>query len=68
MIIFILVAFLLSTALTSIMYLWGSKDGAVSTGENLTGIIETTGVADTTGTVDTAANTGTLATGETVAQ
>jgi hypothetical protein len=46
MIIFILVAFLLSTALTSIMYL-GGKGIQTTTGENLTGIVDTTGIADT---------------------
>lgn len=60
MIIFILVAFLLSTALTSIMYL-GGKGAQTTTGENLTGIVETTGVVDVTGSVIDA---GLVATGE----
>jgi len=59
MIIFILVAFLLSTALTSIMYLGGGNGG--TTGENLTGIVDTTGAIDATGSV---LDSGIAATGE----
>jgi hypothetical protein len=59
MIIFILVAFLLSTALTSIMYLGGSKTG--TTGEVLTGIVDTTGAIDATGSV---LDSGIVVTGE----
>jgi len=53
LIIFILAAFLLSTALTSIMYLWGNKNADTATGENLTGIVDTTGAIEDTGVVVT---------------
>jgi len=64
MIIFILVAFLLSTALTSIMYLGGSNS-STTTGENLTGIVDTTGAIDASGS---AIDVGLVLTGEAVAQ
>jgi len=47
MIIFILVAFLLSTALTSIMYLSNNKNAETTTGENLTGIVDEVVVEET---------------------
>jgi len=50
LIIFILAAFLLSTALTSIMYL-GGKENQATTWENLTGIVDMTGAIDATGSV-----------------
>lgn len=64
MIIFILVAFLLSTALTSIMYLGGNKDASM-TGENLTGVTDATGIVETLGTGELLTGTETIATGET---
>ena len=54
MIIFILIAFLLSTGLTSIMYLGGKGlQGQTTTGEDLTGITDTTIVTGATTTTDT---------------
>lgn len=68
MIIFILAAFLLSTALTSIMYLGGNKNAQTTTGENMTWtetevVVETlpaeelaTGTTDATGIISTGSN------------